>query len=329
MAEWDRHMVFSSSDHDVVEQETARVLSPHRLFIMTPHHRLDARLDRLPLGQVELVRLQYQADVKVKPGVLGSLYLVTLPLSGRAVQQIGSETVEVNPERGSVASATREFKFKADVEYTQMIFRIDREALERRCAEVLGHPLNQPIDFEPGVDLRSAAGEQWLHMAGFVIGSEAFVENLQIHSRMAQHLEGLVIDLLLTTQPHTYSDELERGPSCSSPYYVRRAEEYMRTYPGENISLRSLARVVGVSERSLLAGFRKHRGVSPMAMLRDIRLTGVHEALAQAESREDTVTDIAFSWGFTHLGCFSAAYRRKYGRRPSETLAEAKRMRGH
>lgn len=145
---------------------------------------------------------------------------------------------------------------------------------------------------------------------------------------MAQHLEGLVIDLLLTTQPHTYSDELERGTSSSSPYYVRRAEEYMRTYPGDDITLRSLAGVAGVSERSLLAGFRKSRGVSPMAMLRDIRLTGVHATLSCPSGRETTVTDTAFTWGFTHLGCFSAAYRRKYGERPSETLAEAKRMCG-
>ena len=33
-----------------------------------------------------------------------------------------------------------------------------------------------------------------------------------------------------------------------------------------------------------------------------------------------SVADTAFKWGFSHLGRFSAAYRREFGELPRETL---------
>jgi AraC-like DNA-binding protein len=32
-----------------------------------------------------------------------------------------------------------------------------------------------------------------------------------------------------------------------------------------------------------------------------------------------SVTDVAFKWGFTHLGRFSQEYKRRYGELPSST----------
>jgi AraC-like DNA-binding protein len=45
----------------------------------------------------------------------------------------------------------------------------------------------------------------------------------------------------------------------------------------------------------------------------------VHQELADAGA-DTTVTAVALRWGFGHLGRFAVAYRRKYGRSPSDTL---------
>jgi AraC-like DNA-binding protein len=36
-----------------------------------------------------------------------------------------------------------------------------------------------------------------------------------------------------------------------------------------------------------------------------------------------TVADVAFRWGFNHLGRFAAFYRTRYGVPPSRTLRDA------
>jgi AraC-like DNA-binding protein len=36
-----------------------------------------------------------------------------------------------------------------------------------------------------------------------------------------------------------------------------------------------------------------------------------------------SVAEVAARWGFSHLGRFAAAYRKRYGESPSHTLREA------
>lgn len=231
----------------------------------------------------------------------------------------------MNPWRGAVVCPTTEFGFRADHFFVQLLLRLERDRMERFCISALGHPLNNPIEFAPALSLRGATGEQWRHLVAFLTQSETFIENAQQHPLIAAQLEQMLISILLCTHTHTYSD----GQRClgrpASPYYVLRAEEYIRTHPEEAMTLPSLATIAGISERSLLDGFRRYRGVSPMAMLRDVRLALVHDALSKPENLGITVTGTAFAWGFTHLGAFSDAYRRKYGEVPSATLHAGKR----
>ena len=81
-----------------------------------------------------------------------------------------------------------------------------------------------------------------------------------------------------------------------------------------------LAAIAGVSIRSLQQSFRRYVGIPPMTYLRDLRLARVHEHLREAEPTLHSVTDIAYRYGFTHMGRFAAEYRARYGLLPSETL---------
>ena len=42
--------------------------------------------------------------------------------------------------------------------------------------------------------------------------------------------------------------------------------------------------------------------------------------LTRADSHHTTVSHIAHTWGFLHLGRFSSAYQQRFGRPPSQTL---------
>jgi AraC-like DNA-binding protein len=81
-----------------------------------------------------------------------------------------------------------------------------------------------------------------------------------------------------------------------------------------------LARVAGVSQRSLEYAFRQQLDLTPAAYLRIHRLNAAHRELLSADPAMSTVTGIALRWGFSHPGRFSQMHRRLFDEKPSSTL---------
>ncbi len=108
--------------------------------------------------------------------------------------------------------------------------------------------------------------------------------------------------------------------AAALPYYIKLAEDYMRSLPRQAVSLAELAGVSGVSGRSLQLGFQKYRGYSPVEFSRQIRLDLAREMLMKARHGK-TVLEIAMECGFAHISRFAASYSRRFHESPSETLA--------
>jgi transcriptional regulator GlxA family with amidase domain len=85
------------------------------------------------------------------------------------------------------------------------------------------------------------------------------------------------------------------------------------------ITVSDVADHLGISLRSLQAGFRQWRETTPTAFLRRARLQRVHEELLRS-GNEANVTTVALRHGFSHLGRFSAQYRSAFGEDPRVTL---------
>ena len=100
---------------------------------------------------------------------------------------------------------------------------------------------------------------------------------------------------------------------------MKRAIDYIEARLNQPITVADLAAATGVAGRTLFMHFKEFQGVSPMRYLRDARLRQVRRDLLRAEAGV-SITDIAMSAGFTHMGRFSVTYRRRFGESPSETL---------
>ena len=94
-------------------------------------------------------------------------------------------------------------------------------------------------------------------------------------------------------------------------------ETYIRQRLCAPISLVDLALAAGLSPRSLNALCHKYYGVSPMVLLRNMRLDAVREQLQTCPGAN--VTSVALDHGFGHLGRFSAYYRERFGELPRDT----------
>ena len=99
---------------------------------------------------------------------------------------------------------------------------------------------------------------------------------------------------------------------------LARAEEFIVANLAEALTPTLIARAAGMSVRALHYAFRHNRACTPGEFVRERRLDRARDLLADAAGR--TVTEVALDCGFNHMGDFSAAYRRRFGETPSQTL---------
>jgi transcriptional regulator GlxA family with amidase domain len=108
---------------------------------------------------------------------------------------------------------------------------------------------------------------------------------------------------------------LRRLERPAAPRDVKRAIDYIEANLGAAIGLPEIVAASAVPGRTLIQHFRDFKGTSPMRYLREARFERVREALNRAEP-EGSITEIAARWGFSHMGRFSADYRRRFGEPP-------------
>jgi AraC-like DNA-binding protein len=128
----------------------------------------------------------------------------------------------------------------------------------------------------------------------------------------------VVQDLLATLGTLDGSGAREPAPAASRRRLVGRALDVLHATPDEPVSVAAVCDALGVAERTLQRAFQDCLGMSLRAYERERRLRGVHGAIL-AEGDRRSITDIAMSFGFWHLGRFSGAYAALFGCVPTET----------
>lgn len=111
---------------------------------------------------------------------------------------------------------------------------------------------------------------------------------------------------------------LAEPSSVAVPGYVRAAVQYIDEHVKDLPTVTETALAAGVRVRALNGAFNKYVGISPRAFLIERRLQGVHRILT---GEALSVSSAAHERGYVNMGVFAAAYRRRFGENPSETLA--------
>lgn len=89
-------------------------------------------------------------------------------------------------------------------------------------------------------------------------------------------------------------------------------------HPEEHLSIEALCERFHLSRRALQNYFEEATGLAPLNYMRTLRLNAVHRALLNGEA---SVSEVASTWGFNHLGKFAHQYQELFGELPSQTLA--------
>ncbi|MFD9667185.1 AraC family transcriptional regulator [Rhodococcus sp. NPDC059968] len=285
-----------------------------------------AELSAVRLNHLTIGRARFGNEASVDPGDLGT-YHVNVPLVGEVVSWCGDQHTIATPRRAAVFTPNQHTilpLWQADA--TQICIKLDRAALEGELAHILGRPVDKHIRFDLEMDLTSLAGTLWLSTLKLLLDTLDDPTSTPNPGLMPQieYLERALISGLLVQQPHSMTSQLYAPTEASNPRAVQKVLNHIESFPGSQYTIGDLAVIAGVGARQLQNLFQEQFGMSPTTYIRHIRLEGVRTDLQQGDDTTK-VSDVAFSWGFNHLGRFANHYERKFGETPSQTLRAALR----
>lgn len=114
---------------------------------------------------------------------------------------------------------------------------------------------------------------------------------------------------------------VERFSMLADPKIARAFAE-MVARPGAPHSVQTLSQLANLSRSAFMARFTTTFGSAPMAVLRKLRMS---HAATLLESDSLSIDQVAHGVGYTNRGSFHRAFRKAYGKDPSDYRATARR----
>ena len=308
---------FASRDPDETRSIVTRALSRHK--VSWSGGPVDAALHTATVRRLSIILLRYGAPAHIEPEERNGFYIVQVPVRGRARAETGKASIDVDPETALVLSPDTRVLLDWSRGCEQLLVKIPESALADAWRALTQRPLRALPRFQHLLALESIPGRAFRHFIDCALSEGVFDHAAPAGRAFLHQVEETFLASLLMAQPGTHSEDLARAEPRLAPKYIRFAEAHMRAHLKAPASLAELSRAVGVSARTLNQLFRDFRETSPMAAWRRMRLEAARADLVAAPPGA-RVVDVAMRWGFSHLGRFSAYYRRHYGELPRQTL---------
>jgi AraC-like DNA-binding protein len=312
-----------TSDVEKAIDAVGRIYCPHKITPMGRARDVAAVLEVSRPGPQPIVFLKYSTPVRIDAGNFPNLCLLMTASSGSAEVDQRKRQTSWRSGQTMPLSSGLETLLRFDQDFSQTSVRVNLDELEQMAGRWLGHPLDAPIRFDlrPFTSELNLAWRQASQLLTTVSGMAA-----QPPEAVLKSLDEFMLSLLLHGHRHNYSEQLHDPVNPASRRLVIEAERIFKERAASAATVSEVASELGVSVRSLQAGFRELRQKSPTSCLRRARLDAAHQALRSADLTT-SVTEIALSMGFAHLGRFSAAYKAAFGETPISTLRRGRRSR--
>ncbi|RZF30593.1 AraC family transcriptional regulator [Paraburkholderia sp. UYCP14C] len=318
-----RNCLFRSDNAVETHDHVARELSDHVLRWKrgTP----DTALFKAELKHLRVYALQYGAEVEVTPQPFDGFTLVHTSLRGGAEIECDGTVMNVSEGRTAVLSPQQNVRLRWLPGTQQFIVKVPNALM----LEVSGRSPEEALGLIPGQLLPRALGSQWDLITQSLLNILSPSGDRDIRAEWRDHLErNLALFLLVHQLPQATTtsaalaveaagDAADSRLQSGSPKQMEALLEYIESRLCAPISLEDLARVAGVSFRTLNVMCHRHHGMTPMELLRNIRLEAARTRLLTVPSC--SITDTALAFGFGHLGRFSAYYFARFNELPRDT----------
>ncbi|QIB66804.1 AraC family transcriptional regulator [Kineobactrum salinum] len=312
--------VFRTKDPDRIGEYMSGVFRPNRSAMVNGASSADFchRKVDFASSSINLVRYGRKAVVEAPP--INDTYLCVITVDGSAEVTQGRDAFAARSGSLFILNPTQSLRAELSSDFEQLTLKLPAVLLNRVLAESAGRSRPRPVEFaSSSFRLQGRVASMW-NLISAASHDMLRKDSAFVVPEISASLERTLAQMLLSVFPHNYSPHLQQKPESAAPCYIRKAEEFIHENARGVIALADIALACNISERSLQAGFRKFRNTSPMAYLRNCRLSLAREQIEAGAEDMTQITDIALDCGFTHLSKFSRHYFQRFGELPSQTL---------
>ena len=300
-----------STQARVLRDEVAAV-TPHEVTPVGPS--LDGAVGVVRMESAMLVFVRYGGDVLVESPPTARRMVATVPLGPMHVT-IGSAGFGEVKESGFVLSADARTLMKPDPWAGALVLAADEERVADHRRLVFGDdPISPPSTVHAPM-LTHACQRAW---------SAAATLSASTPRPVLDQFLGTVEDQLLTALVLS-AHATDHRPAGAGRRHLESLRQWLSVNHHAGVTVTEMAVGIGLSVRQLQAVVREGLGVTPLELLREVRLDRARSMLLTADSDCMTVARAAHACGFAHLGRFSAQYRMRFGEAPSMTLQPRRR----
>ena len=319
-----RFQFFRTADLDEARSVISTHYHPMKLTTLGKHCKFQATYNHLFLDDISLTAFHNIGRLCVESESTEDAYILQfLPLQGVGSAKNKNEEINVDKHYGALFSPFSSCENDYSENHSQIVIRIERVAVESAFKILCGKSLLQPLEFKFEIDLKNPKLSSLQNYVQFIVGEldqeESFIRIPEVQA----HLREALIFGLLSTQPHNAASLLDRPCANSGMRYAKRAEDYICNNLTEEISVSQVAENIGINIRSLQIGFKQLNGCTMRDFIKTRRLNLARNNLLHADGRN--IAEIALMCGFNHLSQFSADYQKKFGEKPSQTLARSQK----
>lgn len=313
-----RHVMVRTTDEERATDAATRVASPH--LLRTSSGPFEWVLHAVKIGDSTLAYHSYRGAVEVVATQPTDFFVLQVLLRGEAEVSTAVGSTRLAAQGSAcVLSPSEQFRMRFAPGTHQVFVRIPVPTIERSFGQLTGEGGGNKVVF----DLQTAPQSPWLSNLQLAVHTiDAIGSGAPPSPQLGGELERMIVSSLLLAQPHSASEIITQPATSRASRAVASIVQEIQSAPHQTVEFSELARAHGISLRSLQDGFRHQYGQSPSGFLRDCRLDMAHRLLVQ--DSQVSVTEAAFSSGFTHLGRFARDYRRRYGASPSTTRHTAR-----
>lgn len=325
LPDWD---VLNTNDPARACSHLSGLFRPHkvRLHSRAKKDAVNFQHNRAEFGNLSMNALRYGEEVTIDArNNLTDSYLVKFTLNGSSEVKQRKNVFTTDAGTVCVLNPSLPLKDHMSEDFEMLVVQVDGDSLRNILAEQVGTALSKPLEFKPAAFSISEDMASFTRLTKTICDDLADKNSGMRHSPICQKLEHVLMNLLLMEMPHSYSDILSLELDNPAPYVIRAAEEYIRAHLDKPITLCDLVTLTGTSGRSLQAAFKKYRGISPTAYIRNCRLDLARQHLL-CKSNEKSITTIALDCGLSHLSKFAHYYKQRFGELPSETNANKRKV---
>jgi AraC-like DNA-binding protein len=270
-------------------------------------------------GQMAIGTFSFGRNVDIVPNALANAVIVTTAIRGRAAIDIGGATYGM--DAGETVIAHEEdhpvFRYAPDTEVLKL--RIHRARLVGTLARTGGVDAlrRSRLRFDTRMSDPDTSG-RWIALLRFVVATmNASVRRPPSLPELSS-MEEMAMLTLLNSQPHNHASSSSQGSHDAAGHFAR-AIAYIGEYLPNEITLADISAAACCSPRTLARAFKLAGVAPPMQYVYKLRLQKIRSELLAPSPAVRNIADIAFAWGYRHLGEFNRQYRSAFGETPTQT----------